>query len=120
MNENAKRLKSQVYTAAGELVTEKGYVCPVDLLLKLGRLKPEDHLNWRHGRVPYLEKMIEGNLSKCNRILRFLKQFALEAKLQPRQTVYKRWGKGPKTTLVFSKYRSPAMERIYSTHWVRK
>lgn len=120
MNDNAKRLQSQVFKAAGELVSQKGYVSPVDLLLALGRLTPKDHENWRFGRVPSLEKVIQGNLSVCNRILGFLREFGQEAQLKPSQTVYRRWGRGPKTTLVFSRFKNPALEKIYSTHWVKK
>ncbi len=120
MNDNAKRLREQVFSAAGELVAEKGYVSPVDLFLRLGRLRPEDYQNWRFGRLPYLERVIEGNLSKCNRILHFLNEYGREAKLKPSLTVYKRWGRGPKKILFFSKYKAPAVEKVYATSWVRK
>ena len=45
------------------LIEEKGYVCSVDVLIKLDYLSKTDYEAWRFGKVPYLEKVCKVNLS---------------------------------------------------------
>jgi len=47
-------------------------VAPVDVLLEMGNLSQKNLEAWRAGRVPYLERVFEGSLSKANRILRII------------------------------------------------
>ncbi|WP_010529178.1 hypothetical protein [Lentibacillus jeotgali] len=83
---------------ATELLKEKGYISPVDLLVRMDRLSPKQVKNWRLKRIPYLERVTVGGLGKMNYILKTLKKFAKEQELKPSKTVYKSWGKGPKKT----------------------
>ncbi|WP_227765144.1 hypothetical protein [Zhaonella formicivorans] len=108
----------KVWKYAGELIAEKGYVSPVELLIKMGRLRPEQVEEWRFKRIPYLERAIIGNLSKMNTILLALRYFAGSAELKPSVTVYASWGKGPKQRLRFSKSGNPYVEKMYATHYV--
>ena len=44
---------------SGELLREKGYVCFLDMLLRIGKLTKENHEGWLSRKVPYLERVIQ-------------------------------------------------------------
>jgi hypothetical protein len=67
-----------------------------------------------------LERAIKVNLSKANRILNILRLHAQERGLRPSHTEYMKWGKGSKIHLRFSKTGHPAIEELYSTHYIVK
>lgn len=108
----------RVFEASSTLLAEKGYVAPVDLFLTIGLLSKADHLNWRNGKVPYLEKVIQCNLAKCSRIMRILAKHAERSNLKPSYTFYRKWGKGQKNKLRFTKYCEENVEIAYATHFV--
>lgn len=91
---NRYDLRKKVWVRAGELIAEKGYVSPVDLLVRMERLTPQQVEDWRFRRIPYLERVAKGNLSKMNTILLALREFARSAELKPSLTAYMSWGKG--------------------------
>ena len=74
--------------ATGKIVT------PVDVLVRMGLLMPQDIEDWRFGRVPYLERVIQGNLTRLGRFLRILRMHAHDLNLVPSLTAYMRWGNG--------------------------
>ncbi|MGP4073274.1 hypothetical protein ACTWQB_12045 [Piscibacillus sp. B03] len=115
-----QKLEHQVEHHTKQLLYEKGYVSPVDLLIKMDRLKPKQVEDWRRKRVPYLERVVAGNLNKLNIILSTLSQIAKQQNLKPSQTHYQSWGKGPKQSLRFSKSGQPQVERLYATHYISK
>jgi hypothetical protein len=104
--------------AVHELLKQDSVLKPVDVFVQLGNLTRKDYENWRFGRVPYLERVINCNLSIANRKLRILHLHALDRGLKPSETVYKKWGKGRKTLLRFSKSGSRSLESAYSRHYV--
>ncbi|PAV30476.1 hypothetical protein CIL05_05060 [Virgibacillus profundi] len=114
-----KKIEQSVRHRATELIKEKGYISPVDLLVKMERLTSKQVEDWRFKRIPYLERVTVGNLAKLNHTMKALKKFANEQNLKPSITTYKSWGKGPKKLLRFSKTGNPYMEELYSTHYVR-
>jgi hypothetical protein len=67
-------------------------VAPVDVLIGMGLLTREHHENWR--RLPYLERVINCNLTRLPRRLRILRFHAHDLDLKPSWTAYMRWGKG--------------------------
>ena len=73
--ENYKKDKyyPKVVKAVGLLLKDKDEITTVDILLKMGNLIPRDYENWKRGKIPYLEKIFQGNLSKAGRILRIIK-----------------------------------------------
>ena len=117
-NYNKDPLAKRVMTACSRLLIDIGYVAPVDLLMQMGLLTKADYERWRFGKVPYLEKVIGCNLSKCGRILRILQYHAASSKLKPSHTAYRKWGKGVKTPLRFSKTGDRNVEKAYSCHYV--
>ncbi|MCP4641591.1 MAG: hypothetical protein GY851_14200 [bacterium] len=52
--------------------------------------------------------------------LRIIGLHALDSGLQASWTDYRRWGKGPKQRLKFSKFGDENIEKAYATHYVRK
>jgi len=86
----------------------------------MDRLTPKQVEDWLFKRIPYLERVTVGNLSKMNTILLALREFAKSAGLKPSFTVYMSRGKGPRQRLQFSKYGNPQIEEMYATHYVRK
>ncbi|UNC91238.1 hypothetical protein [Candidatus Contubernalis alkaliaceticus] len=115
-----QKIYERVYRCAGELLDEKGYVSPVELLVRMDRLKAKQVEDWRFRRLPYLERVTVGGLGKMNTILSALRDFAKAAGLKPSRTTYMSWGKGPKQRLRFSKYGAPRTEEMYSTHYIRQ
>ncbi|WP_249872385.1 hypothetical protein [Oceanobacillus saliphilus] len=115
-----KKIEQQVYRYAGDLLHEKGYISVVDLLMKMERLTDKQVNDWRLKRIPYLERVMIGNLAKMNYVLITLKKFAGEKNLKPSHTVYKSWGKGPKRVLRFSKNGKSYVEEMYSTHYLQR
>lgn len=49
-----KRIEQSVYQNATMLLEEKGYISPVELLVKMDRLKQKQVEDWRFKRIPYL------------------------------------------------------------------
>jgi len=100
------------------LLEKDRVVRPVDVLVEMQLLKREHLEDWRFGRAPYLEPVINCNLSRLSALLRVLRFHAHELNLKPLFTVYNRWGKGPKHRLRFSKTGDPNLENAYATHLV--
>ena len=115
---NREELKKRAHQVADELVSEKGYVSPVDLLMRMGKLTLKDHEDWRRGRVPYLERVCSMNLAKLAVTMKELERYARCENLKPSRTVYMRWGKGCKQKLRFTTSGKPHIEELYSTHYV--
>lgn len=111
-------LYPRIQRAVSAILAESKVVTPVDVLVRMQLLAPADLESWRMGRVPYLEKVIAGNLTKLGRLLRILRMHAHELNLVPSTTVYMRWGKGPKRRLRFSKTGEQPVEDAYSRHFV--
>lgn len=89
-------LYPRIERGVAAILQEGKIVAPVDLLVRMDLLAPEQLEAWRRGRVPYLERVIRCNLTKLSRLLRILRFHAYDLRLVPSVTVYMRWGKGPK------------------------
>lgn len=111
---------ARVRAAIAVVLRQKGYVSVVDVLVEMKRLTPAHLEDWRFGRIPYLERVVQGNLSKLSLIGREIRSVAQAQGLTPSVTVYRKGGKGPKRTIRFSKSGEPSVERAYATHWLSK
>ena len=98
--------------ACGKVVT------PIDVLVSMCLLEPAQVQDWRRGRVPYLERVINCNLTRLSRLLRILRFHAHDLNLIASVTAYRRWGKGPKQRLRFTKTGDPKIEEAYARHFV--
>lgn len=115
---NRQELRKKVRHTVDALILDKGFVSPLDLFLRLGKISPMLIEEWRHGRVPYLERALHGNLAQFSFIMSSLREKAREVDLKPSYTAYMRQGKGPKQPLRFSKSGDPNIELHYATHFV--
>ena len=112
------RLYTRVAQAVEALLAKGNVVAPVDVLVRMELLEPKRLEDWRRGRVPYLEKVIDCNLNCLSRLLRILRFYAHDMNLAPSATAYMRWGKGPKQRLRFTKTGDPQLEEAYARHFV--
>jgi hypothetical protein len=112
------KLYPRVARAVAVLLQRGKVVAPVDVLVGMGLLTPEELEGWRRGRVPYLERVIRCNLMRLSRLLRILRFHAHDLDLAPSVTVYMRWGKRPRQRLRFTKTGDPRLEEAYARHFV--
>jgi hypothetical protein len=111
--------KDKLYPAVARCVAEMletgNTVTTVEVLLRLQRITKQQYEDWRFGRIPYLERVCLGNLSKLNRLLRILDHHARARGLTPSSTVYRKWGRGGKRIVLrFSKSGDARLEAAYS------
>lgn len=111
-------LYPRIVRAAEQILARGKVVAPVDVLVCMNLLAPERLEDWRRGRVPYLEKVIDCNLTRLSSLLRILRFHAHDLKLVSSITVYTRWGKGPKQRLQFTGTADPKLEEAYARHFV--
>jgi hypothetical protein len=107
-------LSQRVATVAGIVVSEKGYVSVIDLLLGLGWLMPDKLSDWKKGRVVYLERIITVNLGKISKAMKDFRSWAVHSKLKASKTVYTH----KNCKLQFSKTGELNIEAAYCTHYV--
>jgi hypothetical protein len=108
----------KVVRAFASILSRSDVVAPVEVMIEMGNLTRQNHDAWRKGQVPYLERVFLGNLSKANRILRIIGFHAHDLNMVPSMTVYKKWGRGKKTQLRFSKFGQKRLEEAYSRHYL--
>ncbi len=108
----------RVVRAVDGLLSRGSVVAPVEVLVAMGLLTQERLADWRHGRVPYLERVITCNLARLGRVLRILRFHAHDQNLKPSWTAYMRKAQGPKQRLRFTKTGEPNLEAAYATHFV--
>jgi hypothetical protein len=111
-------LYPRVASVVEEILRRGNIVTPVDVIVGVGLLTLEHLEEWRRGRVPYLERVINCNLTRLGRLLRILRFHAHDLNLKPSMTAYLCWGKGPKQRLRFTKTGDPRLEEAYATHFV--
>ena len=116
---NRQELGIKVRHTMNQLVREKGYVSPLDLFLKMEKVSPWLVEEWRCGKVPYLERVIHGNLNQFSFIMKEFRKTARELNLKASYTAYMSCGKGQKCPLRFSKSGDAQIEQLYCTHYVK-
>ena len=111
-------LYPRVVRAVESILRNGTVAAPVEVLVEMGLLTRERLEDWRRGRTPYLERVIDCNLKRLSRLLRILRFHAHDLNLKPSWTAYVRWGKGPRHRLRFTKTGDPKLEEAYATHLV--
>ena len=106
----------RVVRAVARILARSDVVAPVDVLVEMGNLNKENLEAWRAGRVPYLERVFEGSLSKASRILRIIGFHVHDLDMVPSHATY-RANSGRHATLRFSKSGAKAIEEAYSRHF---
>jgi len=118
MNDNQKRLKQRALQAAEEALDKQQYVSPIDVFTGMKLLQPVHVEDWRKGKIPYLERAIQGSLGKISFCMKCFRDWAKEKGLKPSPTVYLARTSGPKRELRFSVSGDPEIEQSYRTHYI--
>jgi hypothetical protein len=113
-----RRLEERVVRAAEAALSHHRYVSPIDVLVGMGFLQPSQLEAWRHGRVPYLERVVQANLGMITRAMAIFRTWARARAPKPSQTAYLARTRGPRRELRFSKSGNPRIEEAYRTHYV--
>ena len=108
----------RVVRAVARILSCSNVVAPVDVLIEMGNLTKQNVEAWRHGKVPYLEYVIEGNLSKATRILRIIGFHVHDLNMVPHRGVYRQSDRSRNRVLQFTKSRIKRLEEAYSRHYV--
>jgi hypothetical protein len=111
------KLERRVAEAAEAALAERGFVTAVDVLVSIGWLAPARVDEWREGRVEYLERTVQVNLTKITAAMKSFRAWARERGLLASETAYVSRTRD-RRPLRFSKGGDPEIERAYRTHWV--
>jgi hypothetical protein len=112
------KLESRVIRAAETALSDRHYVSVIDVFCGMGLLAPTHLVDWRSGRIDFLERVIQGNLSKISSSMAIFRRWAREKGLKPSETGYVRRTRGGTLPLRFSKSGDPEIEKNYRTHYV--
>jgi len=112
-------IERRVVQAAESALADHHYVSAIDVLVGMGYLKKEKVVDWRHGRVSCLERVVEAGLGTISRSMGVFRSLAARKGLKPGWTAYHQWGRGRKRILQFSKSGNPAIEKAYCTHFIQ-
>ncbi len=89
----------------------------IDVLVGMGWLTTSQVDQWRRGRVDYLGRVVNANLSKVSTAMDAFRRWARSEGLQPSETGYMGRTRDHRR-LQFSKSGNPRIEAAYRTHWV--
>lgn len=115
---NRDKIKRRVIQAAEKTFHHQLYVSFLDVLMGMGLLQLVHIQDWKKGKIPHLEGVIQGNLSKISFAMKCFCKWALEKGLKPSKTVYLAKTRGPKRNLQFSKNGHLTIEAAYQTHYI--
>ena len=110
-------LEQRVERAAEAALAEQRYVSAIDVFLGLGWLVPTHLDQWRQGRVPCLERVVQASLPKLSTAMRVFRRWAQRRGLVPSETGYVARTRD-RRALRFSVSGASEIERAYRTHWV--
>jgi hypothetical protein len=82
-NYEADTLYPRVARAMAELLGRGLPVSAPAVFARMGMLSQENLQAWRHGKAPYLERVIAGSLGKTNRVVRIIGLHAHDLNLPP-------------------------------------
>jgi hypothetical protein len=114
---NRAALAARVARAAAVALAQKQFVSAIDVLVGIGWLQAVHVEDWRRRRVPFLEAVVQTNLSKVSEAMQAFRRWATAAGLTPSETHYVARSVG-REPLRFSKSGDAAIERAYRTHWI--
>ena len=111
-------MRQRVVQAAEAALHDHQYVSAIDILTGTRVLEPTHLESWKKGRVDFLERVIQGNLSKISDMMAIFRSWAIQKALKPRETAYVRRAPSGLVNLRFSVGGDPGIERNYRTHYV--
>jgi hypothetical protein len=83
MASNRNCIQKRIIQAARQVLQRQNYVSAIDVLTSAGMLQPSHILDWKKGRIPYLEKVIQGNLGKISFTMKCFRDWALKTTSVP-------------------------------------
>lgn len=98
-------LTKRVRSAAGAVMRRNSCLTYPELFIAMGILSPKHYADWKSGRVPFLERVVQSNLTKLARIITAVRRLARELNLQRRI--------GPRPKQRYSKTGVPSLEEEY-------
>jgi hypothetical protein len=111
-------LYPRIERVVAAILEKQKVVTPIEVLVGMGLLARDRVDEWRCGRIPYLERVVDCNLTRLSRLLRVLRFHMHGLKLIPSPSVYMPHGKVPKQRLRFTKTGDTGLEKAYATHFV--
>jgi hypothetical protein len=111
-------LEERVVRAAEAALSRQQYVSAIDVFCGMGLLLSGQVDAWRKGQIDFLERVIQGNLSKISSSMAIFRRWAKEKDLKPSETDYVRGTRSGTLPLRFSKSGDMAIEKSYRTHYV--
>ena len=114
---SSKDIEKRAIQSAEAALFRQHYVSAIDVLVGMKLLRPEHVQDWRKGKIPYLEKVIQVNLHKISHAMKCFRRWAVQKNLKPSETVYQA-RRVSKRDLQFSKTNHPLIEKAYRTHYV--
>jgi hypothetical protein len=111
------KVEDRVVKAAETALTDHHFVTAIDVLVGMGWLTTPQVDRWRQGRVDYLERQVNANLSKISTAMAAFRRWARSEGLKPSETAYLARSRDHRP-LRFSKSGDPTIETAYRTHWI--
>ena len=118
-NYRSDKYYPRVVRAVDSILVRRDFVSPIDVFIEMALLNAESIAEWRAGRLPFLERGIQCNLSAASRILRLLRMHAHDLNLRPSGTAYVRRTRGGRLRLRFTKSGDLKVEEAYARHFVK-
>src|SRR5260221_9982291 len=112
-SKNRAQLASRVGDAANAALAARGFATAIDVPAGIGWLSADSLKRWRHGQVPYLERVVQASLPRISEAMRVFRAWGTGKALRPSETDYRTWG-NKRRPLRFSKSGHPNVE-----HWYR-
>src|SRR5882724_3586228 len=113
-------LEKRVHRAAEAALEDHQSVSVIDVLTGMGLLAHSRVVEWRQGRVDFLEDVIQGRPEKIVYSIQAFQRWAVVNGLEPSQTRYARSTREGPRDLRFTSNPDPAVEKIFRTHYVSK
>ena len=115
-------MDNKIKESMDKLLNEKKVVSVVDVFIDIGILNIKDYEKWRKGQIDYLERVCRGNLNKLSKIIDEIFKYAKDKNLKVSTSFYRKYGKGKKTKLRFSKFgKERGREKIFNCiYWLWK
>jgi hypothetical protein len=118
-NYRSDKYYARVVGAVDSILGRGDCVSPIEVFIEMGLLSIQSVVEWRAGRLPFLERGIQCNLSAASRILRLLRMHAHDLNLRPSGSGYVRRTRGRRSRLRFTKSGDLKVEEAYACHFVR-
>ena len=113
-----KNLRYRVLCTAADILVRKAFLSPLDVLMEMGFLNFGHIHDWEMGKTSYLEQIIENDIQKVNCVLKWIRQWAIQKGLKPKEVNYTiKSNNGTNRNLDFTKKGFPKCELAYRIHY---